>query len=87
MPQKFQHHGAAPNLADGIGDMTTGNVGRRAMHRLKQRRELALGVEIGAGRDALQEYSQPRLVKAPRLHNVQIEQFGEDVMWSGYLKG
>ncbi len=42
---------------------------------------------IGAGRDALQEYSQPRLVKAPRLHNVQIEQFGEDVMWSGYLKG
>jgi diaminohydroxyphosphoribosylaminopyrimidine deaminase/5-amino-6-(5-phosphoribosylamino)uracil reductase len=41
---------------------------------------------IGAGRDALQEYSRPRLADAPRLHNVQIEQIGEDVMWSGYLK-
>lgn len=41
---------------------------------------------IGTGRDALQEYSQPRLADAPRLHNLQIEQLGDDVMWSGYLK-
>lgn len=42
---------------------------------------------IGAGHDALREYSLPRLADAPRLRDVQIEQLGEDVMWSGYLKG
>jgi diaminohydroxyphosphoribosylaminopyrimidine deaminase/5-amino-6-(5-phosphoribosylamino)uracil reductase len=40
---------------------------------------------IGAGRDALREYSQPRLADVPRLRDVQIEQLGDDVMWSGYL--
>ena len=40
--QKIQHHGAAPDLADRIGDACARNVRCRAVHRLEQRRKLAL---------------------------------------------
>ncbi|KCB33435.1 hypothetical protein L541_1548 [Bordetella hinzii CA90 BAL1384] len=41
-----------PDLPDGVGDALAVDVRRRAMDGLEQRRELALGIEIGRGRDA-----------------------------------
>ena len=38
--------------ADRIGDALAGDVGRRAVHRLEQRREFALGVDVAGRRDA-----------------------------------
>ena len=37
---------ARPDLADRVGDALAGDVGRRAVHRLEQRRELALGIDV-----------------------------------------
>lgn len=40
---------------------------------------------IGKGRDSLAEFTLSRLADAPRLRDVQIEQIGDEVMWSGYF--
>lgn len=40
---------------------------------------------IGKGRDALAEFSLSRLADAPRLRDVQTQQIGDDIMWSGYF--
>ena len=52
MAEPFEHHGAAPDLADRVGDAFAGNVGRAAVHRLEQARELAVRIDVGAGCDA-----------------------------------
>ena len=46
MPQKFQHHGATPNLTNGIGDAQAGDIRSGAMDWFKQGWKLALGVQI-----------------------------------------
>ena len=50
--EEVEHQRARPDLADRIGDALAGDVGRRAVHRLEQRREVALGIEVGRRRDA-----------------------------------
>ena len=40
---------------------------------------------IGAGREALAEYSTPLLSDAPRLRKVQSERVGDDTLITGYL--
>jgi len=47
--QKVQHHGTTPNLTNRIGYCPPCDVGCRTMHRLKQRRKFALGIEVGTG--------------------------------------
>src|SRR5260370_51692 len=47
-----EHHGARPDLADGIGDALAGNVGRGAVNRLEHGRELAVRIDVAARRDA-----------------------------------
>ena len=42
-------------------------------------------IVIGLGRDAIGEYSVPRLSDAPRLRDVQMERVGDDMMISGYF--
>lgn len=42
---------------------------------------------IGKGRDALGDFELSRLAEAPRLHAVQYELCGEDIMVSGYMRG
>lgn len=46
----------------------------------------AAPILVGAGRDALGEYSLDALKDAPRLRDLQIERLGDDVMFSGYLQ-
>ena len=50
--QKIQHHRAAPDLANRVGDSLASDVGRRAVHRLEQRREQPLGIEVVTGGNA-----------------------------------
>jgi hypothetical protein len=49
MSQVLEHQRARPDLADRIRDALAGDVGRRAVHRLEQRRELALGIDVADG--------------------------------------
>src|SRR6185312_8279362 len=51
MPQMLEHHGAGPDLADGIGDSLAGDVGRTAVHRLEHGGEFTLRIDVAAGRD------------------------------------
>ena len=50
--QMFEHHRAAPDLADRIGDALAGDVRGAAVDRFEQAGELALGIDVGRGRDA-----------------------------------
>ncbi|BAK13564.1 probable tartrate dehydrogenase/decarboxylase [Pantoea ananatis AJ13355] len=50
--EMLQHHGTTPNLADRVGDIFTGDIGRRAVHRFKQAGEFAFRIDIGRRRDA-----------------------------------
>ena len=47
-----EHHHRRPHGADRVGDPLSGDVGRRAVHRLEHRRVLAGRVEVGRRRDA-----------------------------------
>ena len=50
--QPFEHHRAAPNLADGVGDALACDVRGTAVHWLEQARAFAVRVDVGAGCDA-----------------------------------
>ncbi|SVK54236.1 Uncharacterised protein [Acinetobacter baumannii] len=50
--EEVQHHRAAPDHGDRVGDVFAENVRRRAVHRLEQRREIAFRVQVGRGGDA-----------------------------------
>jgi hypothetical protein len=50
--QEVQHQRAGPDHGDRVGDVLAVDVGRRAVHRLEQAGEGALGVQVGRGRDA-----------------------------------
>ena len=52
MPQKIQHQRAASDLADQIDNAFAGNVRSGAMDRFKKRWKIALGIEVGTGRNA-----------------------------------
>ena len=59
--QVIEHHGRRPDGGDGVGDPLPGDVGRGAVHRLKERGIAPLRVDVAAGRDAqaaLQRASQ-----------------------------
>src|SRR5260370_21756086 len=51
LAEVVEHHGARPDLADGIGDALPGNVGRGAVNRLEHRRVLAFRVDVAARRE------------------------------------
>ena len=46
-----EHHGAGPDLPNWVGDALAEDVWRGAMHRLEERREIALRIDIARGRD------------------------------------
>src|SRR3546814_5657803 len=48
VPEMLQHHGAGPDLPHRVGDALAGDVGRRAVHRLKHRGEFPLRIYVGA---------------------------------------
>src|SRR5947209_112061 len=48
----IEHHRARPDLSDRIGNPLTGNIGRRAVHRLEQRGKLAFRVDVAGRRNA-----------------------------------
>ena len=50
--QELQHQRARPDHGNGVGDALAVDVRRRAVHGLEQRREGALRVQVGRGRDA-----------------------------------
>ena len=52
VPEELEHHRARPDLADRIGDALSRDVRRRAVHRLEQRRERPLGIDVRRRRDA-----------------------------------
>src|SRR5262245_58969831 len=52
LAEMLEHHRARPDLADRVGDALAGDVGRRAVHRLEHRRELALRIDVARRRDA-----------------------------------
>ena len=45
--QEVEHHRARPDHGDRVGDALAGDVRRRTMHRLEQRREGAIRIEVG----------------------------------------
>jgi hypothetical protein len=47
MTEEVEHHRARPDHRDRVRDVAAIDVRRRAVHRLEQRRELALGVQVG----------------------------------------
>src|SRR5262249_26139613 len=50
LAEMVEHHGARPDLADGIGDALPGNVGRGAVNRLEHGRVLAFRIDVAARR-------------------------------------
>ena len=52
LAEMLEHHRRRPDLADRVGDALAGDVGRRAVDRLEQRRDRAIGVDVAARRDA-----------------------------------
>src|SRR4029450_9850984 len=52
LAQVVEHHGTRPEGADGVGDALAHDVEGRAVDGLEHRGKLALGVEIGGGRNA-----------------------------------
>ena len=50
--QEFQHHGAAPNLTDGVCNVLSCDVWCRTMNRFKQRGKFAVWIEVGTGCNA-----------------------------------
>ena len=51
-PRMLEHQRTRPDLADRVGDALAGDVGRRAVHRLEQRRVVALRIDVRRRRDA-----------------------------------
>ena len=52
LAEMLQHHRGRPDLPDRVGDALAGDVRGRAVHRLEQRREVALRVDVAGRRDA-----------------------------------
>ena len=52
MPQEIEHHGASPYLSNGIGHSSAGDVGRRTVHGLEERRVATRRIEVGTRSDA-----------------------------------
>src|SRR5690606_26545736 len=46
VPQMLKHEGGRPDLADGVGDLATGNIGRRAVDGLEHGGRGALGIDV-----------------------------------------
>src|ERR1700735_1630742 len=44
--EKIEHPRCGPDLGDGVGDAFAGDVGRRAMNGLEERRIAALGIDV-----------------------------------------
>src|ERR1700678_114181 len=52
LPEMIQHHGARPDLPNGVRDALTGDVGRGPVHRLEQRWKIAFRVDVARRRNA-----------------------------------
>ena len=52
LAEVIEHEDGAPDRAARVRDALTGDVGRRAVHRLEQRRHVAARAEVGARRHA-----------------------------------
>ena len=52
LAEMLQHHRAGPDHADRIGDALPRDIGRRAVHRLEHRREIAVRIDVARRRDA-----------------------------------
>ena len=52
LAEMLQHHRARPDHADRVGDALPGDIGRRAVHRLEHRREIAFRIDVARRRDA-----------------------------------
>ena len=68
MAEVFEHHRARPDLADRIGDALAVDVGRRTVHRLEQRREFTLGIDIRRRRDADGARARGAILDVLRAH-------------------
>ena len=52
MAEVLEHQRARPDRGDRVGDLLAGDVGRRAVHRLEDRRRGALRIDVARGGDA-----------------------------------
>src|SRR4029077_18102106 len=52
LAEMIEHHRGRPDLPDRVGDALTGDVRRRAVHRLEHGRVFALRIDVAAGRNA-----------------------------------
>src|ERR1700712_2512063 len=50
--QMLEHHRCTPDLADGVGNPTSRDVGGRPVYRFEQARKRALGIDVRARGDA-----------------------------------
>src|SRR6266576_5158613 len=87
LSEMLEHHRSRPDLADGIGNSLSRNVGSRTVHRLKHGRVLTLRVEICGRGNANRTYDGGTQVREDVTEQIRSDNDVEPVWMPHEVRG